>query len=550
VGLGRKDRNQFGWPNKVLPYEIHEAAFPPGSTAQKAIRDAVKEWNDKSAVRLSPRQEEEDYVVFTPDPTACSCHVGRKGGEQHISCALAGDPIAAQRAGVGIAKQTDDLLTAVAVNQNGGLSVSWVEDTGGWDGPVHIGGLFRTDAWVALAQQTDDVLTALAISKEGALNAAWVVGTGEWEDPVPFGPARFLSGAPVAMAKDTDDILTAVAVDRQGFMNVAWVEETRKWNDPVQFGPARFPTDLPVGVALAKQSDDVMTALAVDNDGALNVAWKEKGGQWQGPVPFGLPSFFRGAPVALEKQADDILTAAVIDKDGRLNVARAVGMGKWGDPVPIGDRFRTDGATAVCMAKQTDDVLVALAVDSGGQLNVASVVGTEEWTSPQPFGPANLPPGAPVAAAKQTDDILTAITVFDNGALGIAWVVGTEKWNGPAPFRSGAFSKGNLMHEIGHAVGLFHEHQRSDRAGFIMVKTANIEPSKLSDFDIVNGELSLGTYDCGSIMHYDGTAFGRPGPTGARMTTITITNAAQCSGIGQRKALSSGDIAAVKSLYP
>jgi hypothetical protein len=352
------------------------------------------------------------------------------------------------------------------------------------------------------------------------------------------------------MAKDTDDILTAVAVDRQGLMNVAWVEETRKWNDPVQFGPPNFSTDVPVGVALAKQSDDVMTAVAVDNDGVLNVAWKERGGQWQGPVPFGPPSFFRGAPVALAKQTDDILTAAVVDEDGRLNVARAVGVGKWGDPVSIGDsRFRTDGTTAVCMANQTDDVLVALAVDSGGRLCVASVVGTEEWNSPRPFGPANVPPGAPVAAAKQTDDILTAITVFDNGGLGIAWVVETGEWNGPAPFRSGAFSKGNLMHEIGHAVGLFHEHQRSDRTGFIMVNTPNIEESKREEFDVVNGELSLGTYDCGSIMHYGATAFGRPGPTGAPMATIAITNAAQCSGIGQRNGLSGGDIAAVQSLY-
>ena len=49
---------------------------------------------------------------------------------------------------------------------------------------------------------------------------------------------------------------------------------------------------------------------------------------------------------------------------------------------------------------------------------------------------------------------------------------------------------GILMHEIGHALGLIHEHKRPDRNTFVTVNTANIAPGRSGQFNPVD------TSDC------------------------------------------------------
>ena len=119
---------------------------------------------------------------------------------------------------------------------------------------------------------------------------------------------------------------------------------------------------------------------------------------------------------------------------------------------------------------------------------------------------------------------------------------------------SECLSVGHAAHEIGHAIGLWHEHSRSDRGQFIDILFDNILDTKEQNFGI-NIKISTDIkYDIGSLMHYGPYSFAKP-QQGRDLPTVRVRENApweSCDDpaeMGQRKEISNKDSLRVQLLY-
>jgi hypothetical protein len=106
-------------------------------------------------------------------------------------------------------------------------------------------------------------------------------------------------------------------------------------------------------------------------------------------------------------------------------------------------------------------------------------------------------------------------------------------------------STGNTIHEISHALGMYHEQSRCDRDSYVRILTENIVRGYENNFSVQCGSASdVLSYDEGSIMHYDPYAFSANGLP----TIVSLRGLDRL--MGQRSGLSNTDAGTINSMYP
>jgi hypothetical protein len=68
-----------------------------------------------------------------------------------------------------------------------------------------------------------------------------------------------------------------------------------------------------------------------------------------------------------------------------------------------------------------------------------------------------------------------------------------------------------ILHEMGHALGLYHEQSRADRNNYISYNEGNVDKPQHANFDIFQSEVDSGLYNYASIMEYTSFLFSRFG---------------------------------------
>lgn len=248
-------------------------------------------------------------------------------------------------------------------------------------------------------------------------------------------------------------------------------------------------------------------------------------------------------------------------------ILRTLWHGQWVDYVEQGDFALTEGdiiigqkdavrewSKALALgAQQTAAHRKALTIDAANRLWLRAASGVIEVPFTIEAGNAGNINAAVTEANRaltgvlqwvprvaQTDYVAFNATAVGNGGCSssVGRTGGRQQILGDPECAASTF-----IHEMGHAMGLWHVQQDADANAFVDIKLARMDPSKRSNNSPIFATRTLDGYDYASIMHYSRTGF-----TGVA-DRITLETRPLGIDIGSASTYSRGDIDGLLRLY-
>ncbi|UYV76941.1 MEP1B [Cordylochernes scorpioides] len=118
----------------------------------------------------------------------------------------------------------------------------------------------------------------------------------------------------------------------------------------------------------------------------------------------------------------------------------------------------------------------------------------------------------------------------------------------PVSLGQGCHVHGTIVHELGHAIGFFHEQNRSDRDEYLTIYWDNIKEGMADQFALLKPEQNrlLSPFDFDSIMLYGSMSFSKDR---TKLRTMEGKGGRFLDEVYNKPGLAASDIARIKKLY-